>query len=285
MQVEDSRGNGVLKQLKDEGENRGLSSRFIEFYQKLFDIQARGEQKIGKVNPGLSKELIDERLSRGRPLINYNEIAFNWALLNELFVNIIDVFSEYEDLFGTLPGNLTQPKPRKVIPRGLVRAWFKGTTLPASLATDNLDEHLLLEAITHATLKPYLVCYAKAFSGLINNERWRRNICPVCGGKPDFSYLDKEKSSRWLVCSRCDTSWLFQRIECPFCGNQEQTSLSIFSDEAGLYRLYACEKCRKYIKTIDLRATDKHIMLPVERVFTLAMDSQAQAEGYEPGNS
>jgi FdhE protein len=153
------------------------------------------------------------------------------------------------------------------------------------MATDDLDEHLLLEAITHATLKPYLVSYARAFSGLINNERWRRNICPVCGGKPDFSYLDKEKSSRWLVCSRCDTSWLFQRIECPFCGNQEQTELSIFSDEIGLYRLYACEKCHKYIKTIDLRATDKHIILPVERVLTLTMDAQAQAEGYEPGIS
>lgn len=283
--MEDSRGNGILKQLEDEGEKRGLSSRFIEFYQKLFDIQARGEQQIGKVKPSLKKELIDERLVRGRPLINYNDINFDWSVLNNLFVDVIEVFSEYEDLFGKLPDSLTQPKPRKVIPRGLVRAWFKGTKLPASMTTDNLDEHLLLEAITHATLKPYLVSYAKAFSGLINNQRWRRNICPVCGGKPDFSYLDKEKSSRWLVCSRCDTNWLFQRIECPFCGNQEQTELSIFSDETGLYRLYACEKCHKYIKTIDLRATDKHILLPVERVLTLAMDAQAQAEGYESGIS
>jgi FdhE protein len=283
--VADSRGNGVLKQLRDEGEKRGLSSRFIEFYQKLFDIQARGEQRIGKVSPGLKKELIDERLVRGQPLINYNDITFDWVLLNNLFVDVIKVFTEYEDLFGRLPESLTQPKPRKVIPRGLVKAWFKGTKLPASMTTDNIDEHLLLEAITHATLKPYLVSYARAFSGLINNERWRRNTCPVCGGKPDFSYLDKEKSSRWLVCSRCDTSWLFQRIECPFCGNQEQTKLSIFSDEDGLYRLYTCEKCHKYIKTIDLRATDKHIILPVERVLTLAMDAQAQAKGYEPGNS
>jgi len=283
--VEDSKGNGILKQLKDEGEKRGLSSRFIEFYQKLFDIQARGEQRIGKVNPGLNKEMIDERLFHGRPLIYYNDITFDWALLNGLFTDVIEVFAEYEDIFGTLPKSLTQPKPRKVIPRGLVKAWFKGTQLPTSFKTDSVDEHLLLEAITHATLKPYLVSYARAFSGLINNERWRRNTCPVCGGKPDFSYLDREKSSRWLVCSRCDTSWLFQRIECPFCGNQEQTQLSIFSDEDGVYRLYTCDKCHKYIKTIDLRATSKHILLPVERVLTLAMDAQAQAEGYEPGTS
>ena len=283
--MEDSRGNGILKQLKDEGEKRGLASRFIEFYQRLFDIQARGEQQIGKVNPSLKIDLINERLTRGRPLINYNDITFDWVLLNNLFIDVIEVFTEYEDLFGRLPKSLTQPKPRKVIPRGLVKAWFKGTELPVSMRTDNLDEHLLLEAITHATLKPYLVSYARAFSELINNERWRRNTCPVCGGKPDFAFLDREKGSRWLVCSRCDTSWLFQRIECPFCGNQEQTELSIFSDETGLYRLYACEKCHKYIKTIDLRTTDKNIMLPVERVLTLAMDAQAQAEGYEPGTS
>ena len=283
--MEDSRGNGILKQLKDEGEKRGLASRFIEFYQRLFDIQARGEQQIGKVNPSLKIDLINERLTRGRPLINYNDITFDWVLLNNLFIDVIEVFTEYEDLFGRLPKSLTQPKPRKVIPRGLVKAWFRGTELPVSMRTDNLDEHLLLEAITHATLKPYLVSYARAFSGLINNERWRRNTCPVCGGKPDFAFLDREKGSRWLVCSRCDTSWLFQRIECPFCGNQEQTELSIFSDETGLYRLYACEKCHKYIKTIDLRTTDKNIMLPIERVLTLAMDAQAQAEGYEPGTS
>ena len=283
--MEDSRGNGILKQLKDEGEKRGLASRFIEFYQRLFDIQARGEQQIGKVNPSLKIDLINERLTRGRPLINYNDITFDWVLLNNLFIDVIEVFTEYEDLFGRLPKSLTQPKPRKVIPRGLVKAWFRGTELPVSMRTDNLDEHLLLEAITHATLKPYLVSYARAFSELINNERWRRNTCPVCGGKPDFAFLDREKGSRWLVCSRCDTSWLFQRIECPFCGNQEQTELSIFSDETGLYRLYACEKCHKYIKTIDLRTTDKHIRLPVERVLTLAMDAQAQAEGYEPGTS
>lgn len=281
----DSRGNGILKQLKDEGEKRGLSSRLIEFYQKLFDIQARGEQKIGKVNPGLKKEVIDERLIRGRPLIKFEEIDFNWTLLNELFIEVSDVFNEYQDLFGEMPKSLARSRSRKVLPKGLVRAWFKGTRLPESMATDTVDEHLLLEAVTHTTLKPYLVCYARAFSGLINHKRWRRNTCPVCGGKPDFSFLDKEKSSRWLVCSRCDTSWLFQRIECPFCGNQDQKDLSIYSDDTGLYRLYACDKCHKYIKTIDLRATDKHIMLPVERVLTLAMDSQAQAEGYEPGNS
>jgi FdhE protein len=283
--VEDSRGNRIGKQLRDEGEKRGLSDRLIEFYQKLFDIQANAEQRIGKINPTLGKESIDERLFRGQPLIKYNDIVFDWTLLNDIFVNVIDVFSEYEDLFGTVPESLVKLRLRNVIPRGLVRAWFKGTRLPASIATDNLEEHLLLEAIVHATIKPYLVCYARAFSGLINNERWRRNICPVCSGKPDFSYLDKDKGARWLVCSRCDTSWLFQRIECPFCGNQEQQDLSVFSDESGLYRLYSCERCHKYIKAIDLRATDKYIILPVERVLTLTMDSQAQAEGYEPGNS
>ena len=97
------------------------------------------------------------------------------------------------------------------------------------------------------------------------------------------AYLEEKEGARWLVCSRCDTEWLFRRFECPYCNNNDQAKLGYFTDDKGLYRLYFCEKCRKYIKAIDLRITEEKILFPVERILTLDIDSQALAEGYEPG--
>ena len=113
-----------------------------------------------------------------------------------------------------------------------------------------------------------------------NNERCKRGYCPICGGNPDFAFLDKESGARRLVCCRCDTEWLFQRLECPYCGNQDQNTLAYFTDDNGLYRLYICEQCKQYLKTIDLRQAKDEVMIPLERLFTLGIDAQAQEYGY-----
>jgi FdhE protein len=282
--VEEGRSNELLKTLEEEGEKRGIPSRLLAFYRDLFAVQSGNDELVKVSDPGLTKETIDERLVNGQPLIGYSEFSADRTGLNSLFLQVIKVFSEYEDLFGELPKSLTQPK-RKTLPKSLIKAWFSGTKIPSSMAADNLDEHLLLEAITHATLKPYLVSFSRLLSGQIDQDRWKRNYCPVCGGKPDLAYLEGKEGARWLVCSICDTEWLFKRLECPYCKNNSHTKLAYYTDDDGLYRLYVCEKCKKYIKTIDMRATQRKIIFPVERVITLAIDNQAADEGYEPGNS
>ena len=55
-------------------------------------------------------------------------------------------------------------------------------------------------------------------------------------------------------------------------------------DDEGIYRLYTCEQCHTYLKTIDLRNADAEVFMPVERVLTLDMDRQAQDMGYQPGH-
>jgi len=192
----------ILKKLEEEGKKKGLPPRLLEFYKKLFNIQTKTEQRIGKAKLGLNNETINERLERGRPLINFDDLALDWSLLNDVFVQVTATFADYTDLFGELPKSLRQSKPRLSLPKRVARAWFKGTRLPSTIAVDNDNEHLLLEAIIHATLKPSLVRYAKALISSVDQERWRRENCPICGGKPDFAFLDKERGSRWLLCSR-----------------------------------------------------------------------------------
>ncbi|MFC2016968.1 formate dehydrogenase accessory protein FdhE [Chloroflexota bacterium] len=274
--------NKILKRLEESGRKRGLSPRFLEFYRRLFRIQDGVEKRIGVVKPSLKREASNSRIEHGLPLISFKELAIDWALLKSTFAEVFATFADYPDLFGKLPKSLREPKPHPSIPKKVVKAWFERAKLPSSIAVDDTNEYLLLEAIIHATLKPFLVSYSKALSSFVNQERWRHQYCPICGGKPDFAFLDKELGARWLLCSRCDTEWLFKRLQCPYCGTQNQDALSYFTDDEGTYRLYVCEQCHKYIKAIDLRHTESEVVWLLERLLTLDMDRQAQEYGYNP---
>lgn len=275
----------VLTRLKEEGEKKGLSSRFLEFYGRLWRIQSRIEEKLGDINPGLSRETISRRLEQGSPILKFGDLVFDWALFRDTFTDIAAVFADYPDIFGEIPEGMKRPKSRPSVPKKIVRAWFESAQLPATIAVEDANEYLRLEAIIHAAMKPFLARHSQALLKLVNQERWRRNFCPLCGGRPDFSFLDKESGARRLLCSRCDSEWLFQRLQCPYCGTQDQNALSYFADDKGVYRLYVCEQCHKYIKAIDLRSIKAEVVLPLERVLTLDMDRQAQEKGYQPGYS
>ncbi len=275
----------TLKKLEEEGKGKGIPARLLEFYKRMFSLQAGAERRIGKVKPGLKKEVIDERLQSGQPLIGFNELDIDWSLLKDIFTEVRTTFSDYPDLFGELPKYLRAPKSHPSLPKNVARAWFKGIELPATIAVDSMNEYLLMEAIIHATLKPFLVRQAKTLISFVDQEHWRRAYCPICGGGPDFSFLDKERGARWLLCSRCDAEWLFQRLQCPYCGIQKQDALAYFTDDKGTYRLYVCDQCHKYIKAIDLRSSESEVPTPLQRMLTLDMDLQAQEKGYQPDHS
>ena len=275
----------ILKRLEEEGGKRGLSPRFLEFYQRLFRIQSGAEQRIDKAKPSLNRETINSRLEHGSPLLRFGDLVVNWSQLKDIFAEVTAVFAAYPDLFGEPPKSLGELKSHPSLSKKMAIAWLKKAKLPSAIAVDGVDEYLYLEAITHAALKPFLVSHSKALLSLVNQERWRREYCPICGSRPDFACLDKERGARWLLCSRCDAEWLFQRLQCPYCGTENQDALAYFIDDEGVYRLYVCEQCHTYIKAIDLRHTESKVLLPLERVLTLDMDRQAQEKGYKPDHS
>lgn len=83
------------------------------------------------------------------------------------------------------------------------------------------------------------------------------NRCPQCGGAPQVSILEAAApdlgGSRSLLCATCLACWPFARVRCPFCGEQDERQLGYFhAPEFDHVRVDACQRCRRYIKTIDL---------------------------------
>lgn len=262
----------ILKKLDVREKEEGKLTLLLEFYRALLAIQSDAQRHLGAHRPDLSKEGIEERIRNGLPLLRFEDMEQDRALLEKVFAEVAAVYRAYPGLFGDIPEGVVPGLTKE-----LVKAWYDGNELPESIPAGS---ERLVRAMLQAAMNPFIRSYSRELIGSFNIESWRRGYCPICRGSPDFAFLDRERGSRWLVCSRCDTEWVFQRLECPFCGTRNQAALAFFTDEKELYRLYVCEQCKRYLKTIDLRKTDDEVLMPLERLLTLELDSQAQKEGY-----
>jgi len=269
--------NAIIEKLDAMEKEQSSLPRLLRFYREILRIQVRVGQELDKPNPGLSSEAINQRIAEGKILVAASEFSFDLPMLQDAFREIAAVFIEYADLFENAPEEFTKLAKTDITPDS-VKSWYEGKPLPI---TDSVNQ-LLLKELIHATTKPFLASYAAFLIGSVEQSRWRRGYCPICGGNPDFSFLDTENGARWLVCSRCDTEWLFQRLKCPYCNNTDQKTLSYYTGEEGLYRLYVCDNCKHYLKTIDMRNTRSDTLIPLERVLTLEIDTQARNYGYSP---
>ena len=74
------------------------------------------------------------------------------------------------------------------------------------------------------------------------------------------------------------------RIYCPFCDNSHAKDLHhMFNEEEKDVRVDLCNKCKKYLKTIDTRAAVRLVYPPLEHITTLHLDIKARDEGFEAG--
>jgi formate dehydrogenase maturation protein FdhE len=113
------------------------------------------------------------------------------------------------------------------------------------------------------------------------------NHCPRCGGAPQLSVLDADRtasgdgSSRLLLCAGCLTPWPFRRVVCPHCGEEDERKLGYFQSASFEHvRVDACDSCRHYLKNVDLTKIGLAVPL-VDEVDAAPLDVWAREHGYE----
>jgi len=98
---------------------------------------------------------------------------------------------------------------------------------------------------------------------------------------PSFAALTPPTGERTLLCPRCLVQWSFSRVVCPFCGEADSKNLGYYPSEDNVYRLYVCESCKGYLKTVDYREVAQRTSLPTLDVLTTDMDLAAASQGYQ----
>ncbi|MFO8102043.1 MAG: formate dehydrogenase accessory protein FdhE [Dehalococcoidia bacterium] len=275
MEVNDK----ILERIEEWRQQDHSLPELLKFYKDLLSAQSEFRACTWSGKPHLSEDEVNARINQGIPLLEWDALSLDWPTFQNLFQIVIAPIGKR---MNSSSKGLREVSSDMSLLKEMTKAWYENSSLLPWARANDLEEEPLAAAI-HCTVKPFLVAQAEALIALVPQQLWRLNYCPVCGGKPDFAFLEKEKGARWLLCSRCDAQWLFQRTECPFCGNKDEGKLKYFVDEEGLYRLYVCDQCKAYLKAIDLRRTEAEILLPFERVLTADMDRQGQEKGYKAG--
>jgi len=231
------------------------------------------------------KDKIQKQLEKGEYLFAPERIKVKEGAADKVFELLIDAFKEHlsektEDWeklgqayrSGQIPAD-------KLLEATLRHRWdaLQGWAQKFSLDIDALQFFSLYLA------RPFRQQAAELLLDRTQLSAWQKGFCPVCGHNPVLGRMIGAPGRRRLWCCCCNTSWVFARIGCPFCGNQSQDQLGYLTvEEFASYRIYVCDNCKRYLKTVVHPEESDKDDWDYEREYfsAVALDPIAIREGY-----
>lgn len=263
-------------------------------YTDLLDILAeililREEYRRNMTQPIFSVDgkLIPGKMEGGLPLIDLTGQKYDLTRPKEYFYSLIAIAEK------RIPAEsqkfLDVIKDEHFDWEAIIRSSFHAGEAEEEIPDKELktsgeqDDQLdLIDLFIEESLRPELEVIAEQYGKAVEKSGWSEGYCPICGKEPKIGEIrEKEDGKRYLFCHQCGYKWHFRRIKCPFCGNEEQHSLAYFAVEGEeSHRVDVCNKCRRYIKIVELPKSSEEVNLDVEDIATLHLDMLAYEEGY-----
>ena len=243
---------------------------------------------MGQVAPQQQKIEVEGRLKdvkqeEGFPLFSRNDLPLDFEASSALMTRFFDhlAATKREDV-GGLKKALDQLKADPGWANGLFRAVLEkdDENLTRMGKETDLDPKAL-QFLAQLALKPSLQALRNSVSQEMDKGGWDYGYCPLCGSQPNMAYFDKT-GKRHLHCELCGEEWPHPRLNCPFCGTEEQKSLGYFhSEREEGFRVDFCRKCSRYIKTVDKRIVEDAAPMDVEYLATIHLDLLASKHGFK----
>jgi len=272
---------------------RGLMSEvyvapdYLQLFQEVFGVQYETERKLRakELYPLITKKEAAKRIGRGLPVIDCSKLQFDEVEFDDLLERMCCILTKKAgDKNLAVERLLEAEKAGEVSLEDLTRTAITrdGEYLEQLCQKVGGDKEEVIFIAT-ALVAPLLRVCARALRGKVDLDQVLTDSCPICGGTPLMAKLRREDGKRILECSLCNTQWAFKRLRCPFCGNEDADTLGFFFVEEATYRVDKCERCQRYIKTVDERKKPEAGLraLSVEDVATLYLDILAAREGYQ----
>ncbi|OQY22429.1 MAG: hypothetical protein B6I34_05875 [Anaerolineaceae bacterium 4572_32.1] len=242
---------------------------YLDFYAALLNEQFEFKAALSGQADMHDETIREQRLADGIAQLTFEQLGVEAGPFASLAARLWDIMVSYNPEWA---GKRESWDAGEVL--DLARQEFE---IQSPFKTPSLDSSPV-QVLIRTALSPYLQRAAEDILPLLDLDQWQRGYCPICGGQPHFSAFRGE-GERSLLCSRCNAEWSFARMQCPFCGNADHDKLAYYPGPDGVYRLYVCQKCKRYLKTIDLRQVEGRV-LTVEPILTVDMDIAARKEGY-----
>lgn len=202
------------------------------------------------------------RLAGGHALLEFSQIAFDWNDVRLLTRQVTDVLRRHEVIDAPTTTALHGVGRSPDLP-GVMQAWFEQQPI--------MDVEMLGEVLAWSA-RPYLQRTAEVLQQRVSLEHWTQRNCPVCAAEPEFSVITTT-GERQLVCGRCHVRWHFNPIACPYCGNDDRSTIKSMATPDGTYRVMICSPCGRYIKALDTRKSSRPLLPYLDLIATLPLDA------------
>jgi len=283
----DNGAEKIKNRVKEMIKERPSHKEVLKFYKDVVTEQYSALSKIKTVPVEIDKNDAKEKITQGFPLVEKKALILDIPSATRLFKKLCKLLSLYKKSTHDTE-KITQALRKKEIklPELLKQAESENNEYITALSKKLQVKEDILVFLARNSTKPIYEAYAKELKDYVDQERWWKGYCPICGSEPYIAELKNEggtEGARFLVCSSCNFEWRFNRLKCPFCENQDHEKLRYFytEKEGRACRVDVCEKCKRYIKTIDTQAVDEEVIPLIEDIGTLHLDILAQKEGYK----
>lgn len=258
--------------------------RILEFFEKLLLEQLKIRAQVDCRVPEISEDSARIRAKEGFPMLSKGDFSFDPHLAARLFRSICRIAKRENEKLKAEVGKIERALRRKEIDLEmcLPKALEGDHEYLSQIAADVGIDRGVMSFLLHTTIKPFVEVTASHLKDKVDEDMWDKGYCPICGSQPLMGELRGEEGKRIWTCSFCGTQWRGKRVMCPFCENTDHGSLRYFyTEKERAYRIDICDKCKRYIKTVDSRQLAEEIFLPVEDIATLHLDILAADKGFK----
>ncbi len=257
-------------------------AKVIELYRKIFSIQESARQKA---KPALEVSLDEafKNLKSGRYILEGMAPVVDAELFLETAKAIGEAFSEVSGEPFPVDRLLALPEFQpESIDKLVDKAVKDDIAFIKRLAKESSYNEETMSLFIFSLLAPFFQKEAEKYQEVFEKAAWHQGHCPFCGSQPQYSRFHEEDGRRLLFCPLCRSQWRFSRMVCPFCHNSDHTGLRHFCiEENSTHRADVCDKCHRYLKATNERASGKEAIPQVENIVTIALDYLADKEGFK----
>jgi formate dehydrogenase maturation protein FdhE len=258
----------------------------IDMHIDLLAVQRRVQVRIPLPSFDLDTGIMRRHQEEARPLLRFEQIPLDPTDLRLVLRQTAEIMRRFEALEEADYASVqVLDRDRSLV--AVVAEWYRATAEEHAAGGHSADvdpqpspvENGAHDQVLTLALRPFLSRCAEVLQPRTELAIWSHPHCPLCGGEPELAVITPA-GERHLICGRCTLQWKFDPLTCPYCRNEDRSTISSFATPDGQYRVYACNACKRYLKTYDARRSTRPVMPMVDSVATLPLDAAAMQRGY-----